>query len=239
MKRSLTPWLATLLLVAVVLAGTYAFLPSLIERSVARSVQDRLGLTETPDVELESGSPPEMLAGKFSGGEISLRDADLGGVRAEQVLLDLDPFDLDVLRSLRAGVLKPEEPLSGTLRATLSEEEVLRVVRAGADVPVRDLELEDGSVVVDSEVSMLGLTVPVSVRGELVLRAQSLVFEPRGVSALGSEVPPDIAQEMLAGTDLSYPLEALPSGSQIRGVEVEEDRLVLEGVMERIPLETG
>jgi hypothetical protein len=70
-KRAAFPWLAlvTLLLAyaAVVLIGTYTFLPPLIEGAVARSVQDRLGLEETPGVELERGPPPEMLAGRFSG----------------------------------------------------------------------------------------------------------------------------------------------------------------------------
>jgi hypothetical protein len=49
-------------------------------------------------------------------------------VRAEKVALDLDPFDLDVLRSLARGAPTAEEPLSGTLRAALSEKEVLRLV---------------------------------------------------------------------------------------------------------------
>jgi hypothetical protein len=62
------------------------------------------------------------------GCSISLGGADLGEVRAEKVALDLDPFDLDVLRSLARGAPTAEEPLSGTLRAALSEKEVLRLV---------------------------------------------------------------------------------------------------------------
>jgi LmeA-like phospholipid-binding len=241
-KGSSVPWLVPgvlLLAVTVILVGIYAFLPSFLEGAVARGVQDRLGLAQTPDVELEADSPPEMLAARFTGGEISLHGADLGDARAEQVTLELDPFDLDVLRSLSAGAPRAEEPLSGTLRATLSEGEVLRVVRAGADVPVRDLQLEGGQMIVGSEASVLGLTVPVTVRGDLVLRGQSLVFEPQEVSALGSEVPPEVAQGMLAGTDLSFPLEGLPAGAEVQGVEVREGRLVVTGRMERIPLQGG
>ena len=239
MKRTFI-LLASLVLVTavVVLVGTYAFLPSFIEGVAARGVQDRLGLQETPEVRLE-GDPLPMLVGRFSGGEISLGDADLGGVRAEQVVVDLDPFDLDVVRSLTAGAPVAEEPLSGTLRATLPEEEVLRVVRAGADVPVRDLRLEDGRMVVDSEATFLGLTVPVSVQGDLHLRGESLVFEPVRVAALGSDVPEEIAQGALEGTDLSFPLQGLPDGAEIEGVEVEENRLVLDGVIDRIPLGSG
>jgi LmeA-like phospholipid-binding len=74
------------------------------------------------------------------------------------------------------------------------------------------------------------------VQGGLLLRGESLVFEPRSVSALGAEVPPELADRVLEGTDLSYQLEGLPSGSEISGVEVAENRLILSGEMERIPL---
>jgi hypothetical protein len=237
-KRPSVPWLVLgILLFAaiVVLVGTYAFLPSLLEGAVARTVQDQLGLAQAPEVELEAGSPPEMLAGRFSGGEISLRGANLEEVRAEQITLDLDPFDLDVLRSL--GAPRTEGPLSGTLRATVPEGEVLRVVRA--EFPVRDLRLEEGRMVVDSEAAMLGLTVPVSVGGDLVLRGRELVFEPQEVSVRGSEVRPEVAQAMLGRTDLAFPLEALPLGAEVQGVEVQENRLVVTARMERIPLGAG
>ncbi len=240
MKRAAFPWLAlaTLLLaaVAVVLIGTYTFFPPLIENSVARSVQDRLGLQKTPGVELESGPPPEMLAGRFSGGRVSLGGADLGGGRAKKVALDLDPFDLDVLRSLTAGAVAGEEPLSGTLRATLSEREVLRLVQVGADVPVGDLQLQEGQMVVGSEASVLGMQVPVSVQGSLLLRGESLAFEPRRVSVLGAELSEELADQVLEGTNLSYPLAGLPYGVEISGVEVAENRLILSGELRRIPL---
>ena len=240
MKRAaVVAWLAlaALLLLAVfVLIGTYIFLPPLVERSVARSVQDKLELKVKPDVELESDLPPEILVGRFSGGSISLEGADFGGLRAEKVALDLDPFDLDVLRSLARGALTAEEPLSGTFGATLSEREVLRLVQAGAGAPVRDLRLEEGRVVVGSQTTVFGMQVPISVQGSLLLRGESLVFEPRSVSALGAEVPPELADRVLEGTDLSYQLEGLPSGSEISGVEVAENRLILSGEMERIPL---
>ena len=50
------------------------------------------------------------------------------------------------------------------------------------------------------------------------------------------QFPPELADRVLEGTDLSYQLEGLPSGSEISGVEVAENRLILSGEMERIPL---
>jgi hypothetical protein len=91
-------------------------------------------------------------------------------------------------------------------------------------------------VVSNPTTTVFGMQVPVSVQGDLTLRGESLVFEPRSVSALGAEVPPELADQVLEGIDLSYPLEGLPYGAEISGVEVAENRLVLSGEMERIPL---
>ena len=44
-----------------------------------------------------------MLRGEFSGGSIALRDAELGGVRAEKARIDLDPFDIDVWATMKNG----------------------------------------------------------------------------------------------------------------------------------------
>jgi hypothetical protein len=239
--RKKAPYGPALLLVAaavvlLLLVGTYTFLPPLVERMVARSVQQGLGLEERPQVELRSDPPPEMLAGRFSDGRISLGDADLGDVRAEQVAVDLDPFDLDLMASILGGRIESEEPPSGTLRAEVPEEEVSRLAKAGADVPVRDVELEEGRVVVRSEASVLGFDVPISVQGSLAVRGGDLVFQPRRVSALGTPLPEELVREFLSGTDFSYPLRGLPYGVEVTGVEAARDRLVLSGEIRRIPV---
>jgi hypothetical protein len=236
-RAPLALWLAPLALLlaaAIVLViGTYTFLPPLVEGMVARNIQDGLGLEARPRADLRGDPPPEMLAGRFSGGRISLGAADLGGVRAERVTLDLDPFDLNLPASILSGTIESEEPLSGTLRAEVPEEEVSRLTKAEADVPVRDIELEEGRALVRSEVQVLGFDVPVSVQGNLALRDGGLIFVPRRVSA---PVPQELAEQLLAGADFTYPLGGLPYGVEIVGVEVTEDRLVLSGEMERVPI---
>jgi DUF2993 family protein len=231
MALALVAWLA-LVFSAILLVGSYTFLPPLAERVVARSVQEGLGLEERPRVELHSDPPPAMLVGRFSGGRISLENADLDDLRAGRVAVDLDPFDLAVLGSIWGGALRSEELLSGTLRIVVSEEEVSRLTRAEAAVAVQDVELEEDQVLVRSEAPVLGFDVPVLVQGALTLRGETLVFEPRRMSALGSPVP----EELLEGADFSYPLRGFPRGAQITGVEVAEERIVLSGELEPFPL---
>jgi hypothetical protein len=235
-KASFTLWpvLALLLVAAAVLVGAHTFLLSFAERKVAESVQDRLGLEQRPGVELESSSPANVLAGEFSGGHISIEDAQFGGVRAESASIDLDPFDVSVLDSASSGVLRSEEPLSGTLRVGIPEEEVGRLARVGTDVPVRGVDLSRDGVLVRSAAPVLGVEIPVSIRGTLHPRGEELVFEPQRVEALGSALPEGLAEQALAGTDFAYPLGGLPYGAKISDVEVQEGSLVLSGEVERI-----
>ncbi len=221
---------------AALLYGPYLFLPSYLERNVASSLQEEFALESTPRVALERGSAAEVRTGRFSGGRVEMSNVELDGILAEEVVVDLAAVDLDLLGSIVAGRIESQNPVSGTLRATISEEEILRVVRAGAEVPVLDLGLASDGVVVDSETTVFGLTVPVSLRGELVLRGEDLVFEPRRVTALGSELPPELAEGALSGTDLSYPMEGLPAGADVTGLEVGDGRLVVTAEMRRIPL---
>ncbi len=220
---------------AVILVGIYVFLPSFLEESAARGIQNRLRLESTPELELERGTLPEMLAGRFPGGRVTMEGVEFGRVRAERVVLDLDPLDLDLPASIFRGGIESQKPLSGALRAEVAEGEISRLVKGAADVPVREVELEKDRVVVGSEASVLGLAVPVSVGGSLDLRGGRLVFEPLRVSALGTPVPEGLGEQLLAGAGFSYPLRGLPRGARLTGVEVAKGHLVLSGEMESIP----
>ena len=110
--------------VVVLLIGPYTFLPSLVEYAVARDVQARLGVEKQPEVKLRSDPALEMLRGEFSGGRIALRNAELGGVRAQKTSIELDPFDVDVWATMKNGRVVDREPLSGDLSIEVSEDEV-------------------------------------------------------------------------------------------------------------------
>ena len=226
--------LVAVLLLAAVATVAYGALPSFLESSAARTIQDELALESPPRVELERGPPSEVLTGRFPDGRVTMQGVRFGGVWAEEVVVDLAPMDLDLGGSVVAGDVQSDDPLSGTFRGMLSDDEVLRIVRA--EMPVRDLELEKGGVVVRTEASVLGLTVPVSVRGDLGLRGERLVFEPQRAAVLGTDVPPEITEQALAGAELSYPLQGLPYGAELSGLRVAENRLVLSGEMRSIEL---
>lgn len=228
-----------ILAAAIALIGSYTFLPPLLELAVARGVQRDLGLTNEPEVSLASRPPPKMLAGTFSQGKVEMSGLDLGdGIQTDRVTIDLDPFNVDVLQSATSGSLRSRGPLSGTMRAELSEKSVTEIARSRIEqFPVKDVTLEENSVRVSSEVELLGLGVPVSVEGGLnARRGNILEFTPEAVRAFGVPVPKRITDSLLTGTDFTYPLEGLPYDTRVNGVELRKDRMILTGDVKRIAL---
>ena len=90
-----------MLVAAVLVIGAYTFLPAVIEGVVARNLESNLGLSRTPEVSLLAEPAYEILAGDFGSGEVVLREPEFAGVRPERVRMDLDGFEVDVVRSLR------------------------------------------------------------------------------------------------------------------------------------------
>lgn len=202
-----------------------------------KTLQNGLGLSTTPEVELRSEPPPAILAGEFAEGRVEMGAANFQGVRPDKVVIDLDPFELDVLKSLRSGTFESQDPLSGTLRMEFSEDEVTRIAESSIeDVPIRDVQLEPDRMVVGLAARFLGLNVPVAVEGGLSLRQNELVFEPQGVEAFGVPIPERISDRLVSQTDFAYPLDDLPYDVRINEVRVEKDRMLLSGDIERIPV---
>ena len=228
-------FLIILVVLAVVLLIVPRFvLPPVLEGLVARKVQEQLGLAERPAVELDSD--PGLLPGGFSGGDISLGETDLGGVRAEGATMDLDPFSLDLGESVRSRTLATEEPISGRVELTLPEEEVSRLAEQNARVPINGVDLKRSGVTVESEASVLGFTLPVTVDGGVEVEGDALAFRPEDVRAAGVEVPADVADSLLAGTAFRYPVEDLPYGGRLTGAETVDGAVVLEGRVSGVEL---
>ena len=232
-----TLFVVLVVLAAVVLALPYLVLPTFFESLVARDVQSRLGLDEAPAVELQSDPQWEMLLGEFSGGRISARDLELGGVAARSAAIDVDrPFSIDVPASVGNRVIVPEGGISGRLRLEIPGSEVSRLVRSNTSVPVNGVELRNDGVRIDSETTALGTTIPISVEGDLGVSGGDLAFEPRTLEAAGTPVPDFLADDLLAGSGFSYPLDELPYGATITGVESVPGAVVLTGRVSDVDL---
>ena len=220
---------ALLVLVLIVLAP-YSLLPSLLGSALARALQSQLGLESMPEVELASDPAPTMYAGSFSEALVSAEGVELRGVRVEKVIMDLDPFNLNLVESATSGALSTEQPLSGRLSVELSEENTSRLAQLVSAVPVQDVELEEDEIVLRMS---LGFGSPTAVRGRMLLQNGELVFEPQQV-----EGSPAFAstEQLLALTRFAYPVTGLMYGAKVSGVEVRKDRLILSGEIQNIPL---
>lgn len=218
-------------LVAVVLVvGSYTFLPPVVNSMLAKELQVNMGLVETPDVRLSSNPPPAMLAGGFQGGQVVIPDATWGGMHADRVVIDLNPFKLAPLQSLKTGGLVTRQPLSGGVRVELSEAELTRIAKSQVqNMPIDGVALQNGKVIVESTLSALGTQVPVSVEGNLEVQDNQLVFVPEGLNAAGVRLPETLNSRLLKQVRFKFPLTDIPFKGNITGVQVTENYLTLLG----------
>ena len=176
-------------------------------------------------MDLTSAPPPNVFLGKFEEGQVNFESTEL----ASETTVNLDPFDLDVLGSLMSRRITSEVPLSGTLRAELSEEEVTGIAASYAVAPVSDVELEEGKITVGSEVEVVGVRVPVRAEGEVAVQNGALRFEPRQLRVFGEPLPNRLERRLLREADFLYPVDELAGEAEVSGVEVYEDRLIFTG----------
>lgn len=219
------PTLFVLLVVVLIVLAPYTFLPPLMGSVMAGIVQNQLGLAREPEVEIGSSPPPMMYAGSFSEALLSVEGLEFAGVKTDRLVMDLDPFNVNILESATGGELSTKEPLSGTLRGEFSEANTLRLAQLGAGVPVQEVQLEDDQVAFRMA---LGFGAVATVRGRLYLQDETLIFEPQEIEGA--------PQQFLAVAGFAYPVSGLPFGAEISGVEVRKDRLILSGRVQNIPL---
>ena len=236
--RALTIFVgAAVLLALVLLVGAYTFLPALVESVVARNLESNLGLSRTPEVSLSSDPAYEILAGRFDSGKVRLNEPEFAGVRPEWVSMRLDGFEVNLPQSVREGGLKVKAPLSGDISIALSERELERIAGASlGSVPVREIGISSGGVTVGSSTRVLGVRVPVSVRGPVDVEDNRIVFSPEEVAAFGTPLPADVTDRILSGTDFGYPVEDLPFNGEITGIDTGDGTLVLEGSVRDLPV---
>jgi hypothetical protein len=130
------------LLVAVLVAlAPYTVLPGVLESLVARTIQDRVGLAQAPEVEIGSSPPPMMYAWSFSKARIAVKGYELSGLPTKYVALELDPFDLNLIESVTNRTVSTAQPLSGRLQVKLSKATSLRLSQAGLGTPQQNVEL--------------------------------------------------------------------------------------------------
>ena len=220
------------MLAGAIASGPYTYLPGLVDGVVSRDLQARMGLSEPPRVKLRSDPPYAMLGGRFSSGTIEMEGAAFGNIHTRRIRVRLGSFELDVLRSLVSGRLVSREPMKGSVKITLSEDEVKRMavseVRA---VSIKSLALRPGRVEIGSEAVLAGVSVPVSVVGSVAVRDGGIVFSPTRVSAFGLSLPRVVNDAILSGISFFYPIRNLPFPIRLDGVEVRTGRAVLRGTI--------
>lgn len=194
-------------------------------------MQEELGLERTPEVTVRSDPPTDILRGRFSDGTVDIGPGEIWGFEVERILVDLDPFDVDVPASVLRREVVYSNPTGGTLEAEVPEREIARI--ASEEAGIEGISLEDGSLVVEQAPEIIGgVDLPVRVAGDVSLRGESLVYEPETVEVAGVALPQNVRERVLEGVDLAFPVEGVTDGVELQEAEVVGERLVLRGEVE-------
>ncbi|AHY46842.1 Protein of unknown function (DUF2993) [Rubrobacter radiotolerans] len=211
--------------------ASYTFLPGFVSERIADRVQEELGLERTPEVTVRSDPPTDILRGRFSDGTVDIGPGEIWGFEVERILVDLDPFDVDVPASVLRREVVYSNPTGGTLEAEVPEREIARI--ASEEAGIEGISLEDGSLVVEQAPEIIGgVDLPVRVAGDVSLRGESLVYEPETVEVAGVALPQNVRERVLEGVDLAFPVEGVTDGVELQEAEVVGERLVLRGEVE-------
>ena len=200
-----------------------------------RNLQEVTGVAERPRVTLRDGFfLPQVIRGAYEGATVEISDVRTGPLTVARVRADLEDIRLPLadllLRDLRrVGVGRAEEIV--TVR--------FADLNAYFEATGRNLTLavgDDGQVDLAGSFDVLGQTVPVSAVVELSADGSQLRVTPRDIDT--GDVTLSAAGRLLLDQRiaLTVPLDGLPFGSQLTGLEITPDSVVITATSSGIVL---
>jgi hypothetical protein len=146
-----------------------------------------------------------MLLDRFEEEGVTNTTPELGGLRPDEAMVDLRPFELGVLRG-------PAERTDQGPGATLWDLSGAALRGGGRQARLFECfghacygcrsHLREGYLILRSEAEALGARVPVGLEGGFTLRDGGRRFEPRRLEALGAPVPPAVYARPAPGSEL-------------------------------------
>lgn len=233
-RRSRRPRTSTLLLaasvalgVALALWGADRLARWAAEDLVARNVQLATGVVETPQVEVHGAFVlPEVLSGRYDRMDVVLENLRAGPLRFDRVEAELSgvhvPFHDVLTRDVDVMLLERTREV-----ATLGYDDLNTYLEVTGR-PLRLTGTPDGDVVLAGTVEVLGRRLSATARAVLAAADGDLAVRPTQIDT-GTFL--DEASELLLQQrfTLRVPLDSLPFGQDVIGVDTGEDRVTVEG----------
>lgn len=226
-KRRVWPWIVSLVVVVVLLAGA-AFAGEwlardLVEQGVRSQLASELGVpAERADVEIEGPIIPQLISGSFDEVRIRAQDVSLQG------------FSGDVDVTARGVPLLADGPIASAEAAVTLDQQQLQTLLAGVEgFPEGSLVLAGSEVTVTFELNLFGVAVPVGVGLTPSAVRGALALSPSSLSVAGASADAQTLREQFGGladgvlqTWQVCIASSLPAGLTLTDVAVSGDEVV-------------
>ena len=193
---------------------------------LASSIADYTGSRDAPRVHIGGNLfLTQVIRGRYDHVEVAMDSISDGPLRLESLTADLYDVHLpfhDILVGHSNSVL-----IDHTHEAALLRWEDLNSYLEFTGRTVRIEPSGDGQVLLTATTSVLGSTVSASAEAELSAEDGGIAIAPR---RLQTQSPIDSASELLLGRRFTFivPLDPLPFGQNITGIEVRDDGLLVQ-----------
>ncbi|MFH8250861.1 DUF2993 domain-containing protein [Microbacterium sp. B2969] len=229
-RRSPWPWIITaLIVVGLAIAAWFVaewMARGLVERTIREQVITNLALPadQQVDVTVEGTVIPQLIAGKLDSVTVSSDDVPVGEVTGDVTV-----------HAHGIGIQGDATADSATATVRLDESQVKKLLSDVQGFPVDSLGLAQPDVTMSTNLTFLGLSVPVGVSLTPSVADGALVLTPSQLQLAGADVSADdlrsrfgsIADTVLKDYTVCI-AQYIPAGITLTGVEVEGQDVVAD-----------
>jgi hypothetical protein len=229
-KRHIWPWLIAFAIVAGLAVAAWFAAEALARDIVTKTIRDqlieRLALPASQQigVEVDGVIIPQLIGGSLDEVTISSQDVPVGDVSGDVTITATDV-------PIREG-----ESMGGATATVALDEEQLRAIMAGVEgFPSGTLALAEPNVTFATELSVLGITVPIGVELTPSAVEGDLVLTPAGLTLGDADISADELRSRFGGVadavlrDWTVCLaQHLPAGVTVTDIDVEGALLVAD-----------
>lgn len=192
-KRRVWPWLVTLLIVVVLLAGAAIgaewFARSAVQGGIRTLLASELGLDgDTVDVQVDGVVIPQLISGTLDDVSVSAPDVTFGELSGD---VAVTITDMPIRADAAAG--------PGTATVRLDQAQLQALLSTVDDFPAEGVGIAAPDVTLATELSIFGIGVPVGVGALPGVADGNLTLTPQSFTAAGATVSADQLRSQFGG----------------------------------------
>lgn len=217
---------AFLSIAALFLAGcSTGIIRSQIEQGIRESLPDYIGPAKKYKVDVK-GSETAMIGGKIDQLIIDGTEVQIN----ENLCIDHMNIVMNKVR-FNPQTHKVKEVESTTFEGELTSKTINSYISKDKDSKYKaQIRLEDGKVIVDAAPGLLGISVPVSIKGSPVIREDTKVnFVADEASLSIIPVPAFIVNRLLNGVNPVLDMSQMKFPVTIKDITIKKDKIIVKG----------